>query len=87
MHDAEPSCLRETEALRRSVTLAVDALPRRWRRALLFRYVDRLTDVEVCRAIGYTPLELERVLDHARACLQELLLEFGGDRWKSDPSS
>ena len=67
----------ERRELRGCVGAALAGLPREWRRALLLRYVDGLTGVELARALGKPPRETERVLDHARPYLRERLLELG----------
>jgi RNA polymerase sigma factor (sigma-70 family) len=72
-----PEQVAETRELRRCVNMALAGMPDVWRRALLHRHLDGLDDAGLARALGRSPAEIRRVLDHARECLRERLAEAG----------
>ena len=67
----------EGQELHRCVRVALAGMPGAWRRTLLLHHVNGLSREELARAAG-TPLrQIDRILEHARACLRDHLLESG----------
>jgi RNA polymerase sigma-70 factor (ECF subfamily) len=71
----------EDEAARREIRECVRAalagLPREWRRALLLRHIDGLAGARLSRALGKSPSEVHRILDHAQHYLRQRLVDSG----------
>jgi len=63
--------------LRECVRSALAGLPRAWRRALLLRHLDGLAGPRLARALGTSPSEIRRVLDHAQEYVRQRLAESG----------
>jgi len=59
------------------VRSALAGLPRLWRRALLLRHLDGLAGPRLARALGKSPSEMHRVLDHAQQYVRQRLVESG----------
>jgi RNA polymerase sigma factor (sigma-70 family) len=72
-----PEDVAATRELRDCIAAALTALPREWRRAVILRYVEGLHGTRLAKALGKTPLETHRLLDHARHDLRQRLLEAG----------
>ena len=72
-----PEDVAATRELRDCIGAALKGLPREWRRAVLLRYVEGLHGARLAKALGKTPPEAHRLLDHARHDLRQRLLEAG----------
>jgi RNA polymerase sigma factor (sigma-70 family) len=72
-----PEDVAATRELRECISAALKALPREWRRAVLLRGVEGLHGTQLAKALGKTPPETHRLLDHARHDLRQRLLEAG----------
>jgi DNA-directed RNA polymerase specialized sigma24 family protein len=68
--------------LQSQVQTELNGLPRKWKRALVLRYVDGLTGPDLASALGVKAAEAERTLKYAGACLRERLLEAGFSTWR-----
>jgi RNA polymerase sigma factor (sigma-70 family) len=74
-----PTPEEETEAaeLRRCVKGALAAMPGRWRRALLLRYVQELRGPELAEILGMTEAAADAIVENAREALRQELIAAG----------